>query len=90
MTLDDTNPESNLPESQPEQFPLTEGHMPIDMLKGHQAIQFGQQPLNDIITRGYSPEMANLSPSSPPQGGSGVPSAPIEIQPSAASDQQTE
>ncbi|MGD0591639.1 MAG: hypothetical protein ABSA44_12720 [Bacteroidota bacterium] len=74
--------------SKPIQVPLNEGHQP--MIKGHQAVEFGQQPVGDTIFRGYSPEVVNLSTSTPPQGGSGVPPVKVEAKPSEANTQASD
>ena len=68
MPDEQTNSEQRSEQSSSPQKPITEGHQPEPFIKGHQPI-----PLGDIFTGGYKPDISNLSPQNPPQGGSGVP-----------------
>jgi len=89
MANEDAKPDQSTSVSKPNQVPLNEGNQPLEIIKGHQPIEFGQQPAGDTIVRGYSPEIVNLSPSTPPQGGSGVPPANVEAKPSQANTQES-
>ncbi len=76
MPNEQTYSDHSSEESSSPQKPITEGHQPETLIKGHQPI-----PLGDIFTGGYKPDISNLSPQNPPQGGSGVP----PVQPSGES-----
>jgi len=66
--------------------PLTEGQQPEPLVKGHQPVEFSQQPADQIFTGGYKPVMATSTPLNPPQGGSGVP----PVQSNADSDKSSD
>ncbi len=64
----ETNSDQSSEQSTSPQKPIAEGHQPENFIKGHQPV-----PLGDIFTGGYKPNISNLNPQNPPQGGSGVP-----------------
>lgn len=70
MPDEQTNSDQGSEKPSAPQKPITEGHQPYTWIKGHQPV-----PLGDIITGGYKPDISNLNPQNPPQGGSGVPPA---------------
>jgi hypothetical protein len=88
MPNEETKSDQSTPQSKPVQLPLKEGYQPA--IKGHQAIEFGQQPDGEMNIRGYSPQALSAGPSTPPQGGSGVPPAKAQVQPSSGSTQQSD
>jgi len=79
MSDEQTNQSSE--ETSASQKPLNEGHQPVVLIKGHQPV-----PMGDLIIGGYAPEISNLNPQNPPQGGSGVPAAQSSPQNSGGGD----
>jgi hypothetical protein len=90
MANEDATSDQSTPVPEPKEDRILGGNQPYDMIKGHQAIEFGQQPVDETNIRGYSPEIINLNTSTPPQGGSGVPALKVEAKPSEANTQESE
>ena len=83
MSEDQANSQEESQPTSENNGPIEKGHQPY---KGYQPERANQQLVRDRFTGGYTPEISNLNPMNPPQGGSGVPPIEAESDDSPSSD----